>query len=116
MRRRSRRTSGGAVFGFAVLGATAMLITIIVSVIRPDGARNPPPSASAPSPPDPFPNEWPHPPPADVAALLSGLGPNTPLVGRWRVRGVSPVIDGRVVLDVDRGDVGMRVWIVQRER
>jgi hypothetical protein len=50
-----------------------------------------------------------------VAALLAGLGPNTPLVGRWRVRGVSPVTDGRIVIDVDRGDVGMRVWIVRRE-
>jgi len=67
-------------------------------------------------PPDPFPNFWPDPPPHDVGALLDGLGPSSPLADGWRVRGISPVQDGRITIDVARGDVGFRVWIVRRDR
>lgn len=65
--------------------------------------------------PDPYPNTWPLPPPADVTRLLDGLGPGSPLTGRWRVRGVSPVLDKKIVVDVDDGAIGFRVWIMKPE-
>jgi len=105
--------STGALMGFAVLGASALIISVIISAIRsPSSEPAPAPAVSAP---DRYPNEWPNPPPSDVATLLGGLGPNTPLVGRWRVRGISAVTNGRIVIDVDRGDIGMRVWVVRKE-
>ena len=74
----------------------------------------PDPPAAAES--DPFPNSWPDPPPADVAALLGGLGPGSDLGGGWRVRGVSPVLEQRIVIDVDKAGVGFRVALTTKGR
>ncbi|MBI3205137.1 MAG: hypothetical protein HYZ29_26600 [Myxococcales bacterium] len=71
------------------------------------------PSASAP---DLFPNPWPTPPPPDVAALLGGLGPGAALRDGWRVRGVSPVHEQRIVIDVDKSGVGFRVALMREGR
>lgn len=92
---------------FAVLtllggAAFALLVRFIV---MPD-APAPAPSARVP---DPFPNPWPAPPPADVAVLLGALGPGATLRDGWRVRGVSPVHEQRIVIDVDKSGVGFRV-------
>src|SRR5262245_48128631 len=113
--RRRRNFSPGKFIAFALLGAGGLVLSAVIAIVRTPNA--PPATSSAPPPAasDPFPNEWPAPPPPEVAALLDGLGPNTPLVGRWTVRGISPVQNARVTLDVDRGDVGLRVWIVRRE-
>lgn len=99
--------------GLAVLAACGLVVVALVLALGPQ------PRAAAPvwpSTSERFPNEWPTPPPAEVAALLDGLGPGSELVGPWRVRGVSPVLSQRVVVDVDRGDAGFRVWIVVRGR
>lgn len=74
-----------------------------------------PPVVPAPKSPERFPNTWPEPPPAEVARLLDGLGPDSPLVGRWRVRGVSPVHEKKIVVDVDRGDIGFKIWVMRPE-
>jgi hypothetical protein len=61
-----------------------------------------------------FPNEWPDPPPPDVAALLGGLGPGMSLDAGWRVRGISPPRERRVVIDVERGEIGFRIWVTAK--
>lgn len=61
-----------------------------------------------------FPNPWPERPPHSVAEALDGLGPGDVLAG-FRVRGVSPVHESRIVVDVERGDAGFRVWIQRRD-
>lgn len=66
--------------------------------------------------PEPYPNSWPDPPPPDVAALLGGLGPGSDLGGGWRVRGVSPVLEQRIVIDVDKAGVGFRVALTTKGR
>lgn len=103
---------GNAAVGFAVLGGVALVVLALGLAVR-----KPTPPAGPTVPADSrFPNAWPEPPPAEVAALLDGLGPGASLVGRWMVRGVSPVHEQRIVVDVDRGDAGFRVWIVKKDR
>lgn len=81
--------------------------------VRVPSREDPPPVTSRI--PDPYPNTWPLPPPADVARLLDGLGPGSTLTGRWKVRGVSPVHEKKIVVDVDDGAVGFRVWVMRPE-
>jgi hypothetical protein len=100
------------------LGPAVIVIALLIGVWGSIGllcTAVPPPVVPAPPPRERYPNAWPDPPPADVARLLDGLGPDTPLVGRWRVRGVSPVHEKKIVVDVDRGDIGFRVWITKPE-
>ncbi len=99
--------------GFAVLGAALAIFGLVALSLV---GQSPPATPSAAQENERFPNTWPEPPPADVSRLLDGLGPGSPLVGSWRVRGVSPVADRRIVVDVDRGnDVGFRVWLMLPE-
>jgi hypothetical protein len=101
--------------GIAVLAGAGLIFAVVVAL----ALRRPPPRSTHVEGPPPiaserFPNEWPNPPPADVAALLDGLAPGASLEGGWRVRGVSPVTDGHIVIDVARGEIGFRVVIVQK--
>lgn len=102
------------VLGFGVWGLAA---AIAGSGGAPHGEA-PAASASAPSPAasvgERFPNFWPDPPPADVRALLDGLGPGTALTGGWSVRGISPPQEQRIVIDVARGEAGFRVWVTRK--
>lgn len=101
----------GVGVGLAVLGGASLIVLALVLAASPHPKA---PQPSAPTASERYPNAWPSEPPADVGALLEGLGPGAPLSGSWRVRGVSPVEDHRIVIDVDRGDAGFRVWIVRR--
>jgi hypothetical protein len=91
---------------------------LAVAIVGPgsssDGA--PPESSASASPGSDreFPNEWPEAPPADVGALLGGLGPGSALDGGWRVRGISPPKERRVVIDVQRDGIGFRVWLTAK--
>jgi hypothetical protein len=114
MSRRARSRSADLTVPIAVLLVVGLgIVGIVLSVRKPTSSRPAPIASSAP---DPFPNFWPNPPPADVGALLDGLGPGAPLGHGWRARGVSPVENARVTVDVARKGVGFRVWIVQRDR
>ena len=93
-----------------VLLSGALLAPLVVGR-QPREAPAPPPVAS-----EAYPNAWPTPPPADVAALFGGLGPGAALTPRWRVRGISPVHEQRIVLDVASGDLGFRVAVKLKER
>jgi hypothetical protein len=103
----------GAGVAFALLGAAALVVLGLGLAARQAPRRGAPPSAPIVS--ERFPVEWPSLPPAEVAALLDGLGPGAEL-GGFRVRAVSPVLEGRVVIDVARGDAGFRVAVVRKER
>jgi hypothetical protein len=109
------KRAGGVGVGLGVLGMAGLVVLALVLALR-SQPRRPAPTPSAPTASERFPNAWPAEPPSDVAALLDGLGPGSPLTGKWRVRGVSPVEDHRIVVDVDRGDAGFRVWIVRRDQ
>ncbi len=61
-----------------------------------------------------FPNPWPEPPPRGVSDALDGLTRGDNIAG-FVVRAVSPVHEARIVVDVERGDVGFRVWIQRRD-
>jgi len=99
-----------------IFGGVLLLVVAVVLALRAAPAPGTAsPSASAAEP-ERFPNEWALPPPADVAALLDGLGPGSVLEGGWRVRGVSPVVDRKIVVDVQREDIGFRVWICLHDR
>jgi hypothetical protein len=100
--------------GFVVLALVALVAVAVVLAIRARPSRVTMVASAAPTASERFPNAWPTPPPPDVAALLGGLGPGSELTGAWRVRGVSPVEQGRIVIDVVRDEVGFRVWIVQK--
>lgn len=107
-----RVNSGGLIVPLVVVTTVLVGVVALVAGVRsPDGGTS---VQSVPSPPtasERFPNQWPDPPAQDVALLLDGLGPGAMLDARWRVRGVSPVHDGRVVVDVDDGSLGFRVEI-----
>lgn len=109
-----RRRSSGAGVGFALLGGVVLVVLAIVLALR--GPAQPAPAASAASAGERFPNAWPDPPPADVAALLGGLGPGASLTESWRVRGVSPVHEQRILVDVASGERGFRVALLLKER
>lgn len=113
---RQRRASPLALGG--LLGIAALGVWGLAAAITGAGGGSEGGSAAAESAPSPnassFPNEWPHPPPADVAALLGGLGPGASLDGGWRVRGISPPQQRRVVIDVERGEIGFRVWVTAK--
>jgi hypothetical protein len=115
-RPRSRSSRGNLGVAFVVLGAVGLIVIAVALALRPPTASRQLPNSAAPRAVDPFPNAWPDAPPADVAALLDGLGPGAQLTARWRVRGISPVIDAKIVIDVDRGDAGFRAWIVRSDR
>jgi hypothetical protein len=91
---------------FCMWGSFALLCVRI----DPDG-----PPAVTPRVDDSYPNTWPLPPPIDVQRLLDGLGPGSALTARWKVRGVSPVHERKIVIDVDDGGRGFRVWVMQPE-
>jgi hypothetical protein len=64
--------------------------------------------------PERYPNPYKQPAPADVTLLLDGLVRGSSLDGGFSVRGVSPPEDHRVIIDVERGDVGFRVWLMRK--
>lgn len=104
--------SSPARIGCAVALAALVALGVGAALRRsPEQAPQAQPSAER----ERFPNPWKAPPPADVAALLGGLGPATDLGAGWRVRGVSPVHEGRIVIDVERGEIGFRVWVMRRD-
>jgi hypothetical protein len=107
----------GKAIGWAALAAAGAIAAASVALCP---RRPPPPSSHQELPPprasEAFPNAWPDPPPADVAALLGGLAPGAVLAEGWRVRGVSPVIDGHVVVDVEKGELGFRVVLMPRDK
>ena len=88
----------------ATLGAAALFWP------RPDVPR-----ANAPAvAPERYPNPYKQPAPPDVTLLLDGLVRGASLDGGFRVRGISPPEDRRVIIDVERGDVGFRVWLMRK--
>lgn len=98
-----------------IAAASSMTALLVWSANRPRTAPQPAPQVEAEAaPPSRYPNPWPDPPPADVAALLDGLAPGAPLPAGFVVRGISPVHEQRIVIDVERGEAGFRVWVVQR--
>lgn len=97
-------------FVILVLLGGALLAPLVVGRESPDALEPPPVTSEA------YPNAWPLPPPADVATLLGGLGPGSMLTPRWRLRGISPVHEQRIVLDVASGDLGFRVAVKLKDR
>jgi hypothetical protein len=108
MRRKVKASRTGVIVVGLLLCMWGSFALLCVRVPEPEG----PPAVTSRIP-DPYPNTWPLPPPADVTRLLDGLGPGSTLTTRWRVRGVSPVLDKKIVVDVDDGAVGFRVWIMR---
>lgn len=105
------RRSSGSFAAFGLLAAVALIVVAVGLALRgpkPRADASPAPTAS-----DRYPNAWPEPPPAEVSSLLGDLGPGASL-GTWRVRGVSPVHEQRIVVDVERGEVGFRVAIERK--
>ena len=97
--------------GCAVLIPAALGVVVFSKRSPSDAGKNavPPPRASVR-----FPNPWPDPPPADVAALFDDLRLGD-TVGGYRVRAISPVHDARIVVDVEKNDAGFRVWVERRK-
>lgn len=101
------RTSGSGV-GWALVALPVLVIVAVVLSLRKPEA---PPTAPVAS--ERYPNAWPGPPPPEVARLLGDLGP---LPSGWRIRGVSPVHEQRIVVDVEKGEAGFRVAVMLKER
>jgi len=103
----------GAGVAFALLGGVLLVGTAVLLAARTPSRPAPAPLPTAS---ERYPNAWPAPPPPDVAALLGGLGPGSTLAEGWRVRGVSPVLEQRIVIDVEKDERGFRVALVLKER
>ena len=71
---------------------------------------------SRPAAPEPerYPNPYKGPAPADVTLLLDGLVRGSKLDGDFTVRGISPPEARRVIIDVERGDLGFRIWLTRK--
>ncbi len=64
--------------------------------------------------PERYPNPYKGPAPPDVTLLLDGLVRGANLDGGFSVRGISAPEEKRVIIDVERGDVGFRVWLMRK--
>ncbi len=118
------RHSGSLWYSFAVkaraksrrrMGCTVLLFLSVALAIGvavwPDAKQQDP--LTAPEP-ERYPNPYKGPAPADVTLLLDGLVRGSKLDGDFTVRGVSPPEARRIIIDVERGDLGFRVWLTRK--
>ncbi|MBK7581274.1 MAG: hypothetical protein IPI67_13800 [Myxococcales bacterium] len=104
----------GALVGFGLLAAVGLIGLSVVLAVK--QAAPGPANVPAITVHEEFPNAWPSAPPPSVARLLDGAGPGTALGEKWRIRGVSPVHEQRIVIDVANGSIGFRVLVMLKER
>lgn len=99
------------------VGCSATLLLVIGGIAsNAMWPRREAPEQAAPASPERYPNPYKGPAPADVTRLLDGLVRGNRLAGGFSVRGVSPPEGGHVIVDVERGDVGFRVWITRKDK
>lgn len=96
--------------GCALLVVGGAALIAIANWPRNEPKPTTPPAAA----PERYPNPYKGPAPPDVTLLLDGLVRGSSLDGGFSVRGISAPEEKRVIIDVERGDVGFRVWLMRK--